>query len=287
MLHLHGGYDVFLKTDGDLAPTLIGVGEASAFPGFCASHDSETFAPIETREFTASPEQVFLLCYRALCRELYAYRIKSRLSLTHLDKGMRLEGQQLIQAVAASQSLRVRRGLSELESLKDRYDAALLSKSYSELQYLAIELERPSDILMSTMFAPYSDFSGNPIRSSAELSRAYEHCVLLLLTDSSRGWFVIAWLGNSAAGSALARSLDLVQDGDVPDVLTRLAFSDFENVYFRPSWWRGLPSHSTDFLRRLRWNPQDPSGPRRSDYLVHGETNLATWGVHSRRNNLK
>lgn len=61
----------------------VGRHEATTFTGFCAEHDREIFAPIETRRFDpASPQHLFLAAYRALAKELHAqmeaaYRIQA------------------------------------------------------------------------------------------------------------------------------------------------------------------------------------------------------------------
>lgn len=59
------------ETDGRLIAQRIGVNSASTFTGFCHGHDSSTFAAIDQPITTLSEEQVFLLAYRTLCRELY------------------------------------------------------------------------------------------------------------------------------------------------------------------------------------------------------------------------
>jgi hypothetical protein len=51
--------------------TLIGVNDASTFTGMCGHHDDATFAPIEKQTFAATPEQCFLLGYRAVIREAF------------------------------------------------------------------------------------------------------------------------------------------------------------------------------------------------------------------------
>jgi len=45
----------------------IGWPAASTFTGFCGKHDSATFKPLEETDFTGSPEQCFLIGYRAHC----------------------------------------------------------------------------------------------------------------------------------------------------------------------------------------------------------------------------
>ena len=59
------------KNGGKLEILEMGVNEASVLQCFCAKHDREIFSPIENEDFIASPEQCFLLAYRALINEWY------------------------------------------------------------------------------------------------------------------------------------------------------------------------------------------------------------------------
>jgi len=51
----------------------VGRNEAYTFAGFCSNHDSSLFAPIDNFAFNPkNEEQLFLIAYRAVARELYA-----------------------------------------------------------------------------------------------------------------------------------------------------------------------------------------------------------------------
>lgn len=51
----------------------IGRNEASTFEGFCSSHDTSIFVALDTRAFDlADQEQLFLLAYRSVARELHS-----------------------------------------------------------------------------------------------------------------------------------------------------------------------------------------------------------------------
>ena len=90
------------KNQGTLAPELLGIQKASTFTGFCAWHDRSIFAPLEQQKFYGTPEQCFLLGYRALAREFYTKRAATRLQGLHrdMDKGKALAEQVQIQARA-------------------------------------------------------------------------------------------------------------------------------------------------------------------------------------------
>lgn len=50
----------------------VGRNQASTFPGFCSRHDTEIFQPIDTKPLSLDDaEQLFLIAYRSLTRELH------------------------------------------------------------------------------------------------------------------------------------------------------------------------------------------------------------------------
>lgn len=62
---------------------LVGKNNASTFPGLCGNHDATIFAPIDKKPLnTDDPEQLFLLAYRSVTRELHAI----------MDGGLRIQG---------------------------------------------------------------------------------------------------------------------------------------------------------------------------------------------------
>ncbi|MCE2453841.1 MAG: SEC-C domain-containing protein, partial [Nitrospinae bacterium] len=86
------------KWQDSFVPKLRGINKASTFSGFCSQHDNAIFAPLEKKAFRGTPEQCFLLGYRALVLELYkklaAYKLNS---FPDFDKGKPIEEQVKIQ----------------------------------------------------------------------------------------------------------------------------------------------------------------------------------------------
>ena len=50
---------------------------ASTFAGFCDHHDTTTFESLESVPFAGTPQQTFLLAYRAECHEVYQKQASS------------------------------------------------------------------------------------------------------------------------------------------------------------------------------------------------------------------
>lgn len=67
--------DAKFNLDGNIEPIIkrIGINEASTFEGFCNTHDTEVFKPIELSIIdSTNDEHNFLLLYRSVCREYVA-----------------------------------------------------------------------------------------------------------------------------------------------------------------------------------------------------------------------
>ena len=88
-----------LKNPQEVRPELWSINKASTFSGFCSRHDDAIFAPLEKQAFSGTPEQCFLLGYRAMTRELYAKHAAIRnlnLLRDEADKGKPFEVQMAI-----------------------------------------------------------------------------------------------------------------------------------------------------------------------------------------------
>lgn len=70
--------EIFSKQKVDIDFKSVGRNEASTFTGLCSLHDTELFAPIDTKLLDfENREQLFLLAYRSVCRELHTEIEKS------------------------------------------------------------------------------------------------------------------------------------------------------------------------------------------------------------------
>lgn len=67
----------------------IGRNQASTFPGFCGHHDTEVFKPIDTKPLSLEDvEQLFLIAYRSVTRELHTVMEGAMRIQTALERQM-------------------------------------------------------------------------------------------------------------------------------------------------------------------------------------------------------
>ena len=195
-----------LKNGGNVTLNRIGVHDASTFTGMCGHHDDTTFAPLEKRVFTATPEQCFLLAYRSICREVFIRRCRPSVIsvisvLRSMDQDKSLEAQAYIQALGSAFAHGSDLGNNELEWHKTHYDKVLTAGNFGELKSLTFWLKDVPDIMCSGLTYPECDFGGNQLQRLDEPGR------LDLLTFSSIGCgdggvVVFSWLRNSDDASS-------------------------------------------------------------------------------------
>jgi hypothetical protein len=110
----------------------IGVQKASTFPGLCAMHDGRLWRPIDTAPLTKpSGEQIFLLSYRTVLRELYVARWSRTLLTRMLTLAVR-EGNRRAVAFGLAQLTRANWGGARLVQLAQWYRKLYEDKKYSQ-----------------------------------------------------------------------------------------------------------------------------------------------------------
>ncbi len=235
--HVYGVYRRYMDYVKKKPPfQLIGLDKASTFRFFCSEHDNATFRPIETQPIEFTPEQCFLLGYRALCRDVYlAARVLEEIPLyRERDRGKPLAEQQRIQANVTAEAENRKLRLKVVQDAKVHYDAVLQKKTFGDIRFSRFEIEPRPDILVSSALLPIYDFAGTLI-PQLPLTAS------LIALPGSGGALVFAWhKQHGETSNAFVDSLLSLPATDLPHAITRLAFS-LENTFISPVWWESLP----------------------------------------------
>ncbi len=267
------------EPDGTPRYGLIGVRQASTFTGFCSHHDAELFRPLETRPFGTSKEQLFLLAYRALSKEVYAKRfaVRSVPILRKGDKGKDVQFQVGLQKYLYVHEQVLRLALRDLESSWKDYQGAFLSGDYDRFSAYLIFTDKVPDFAASGAMHPEFDFQGSAIQNLATPDRLdlITYTVLPLHTS---GLIAFVWDSGSAPScQKLAVSLDNIRAVDVPDALVRFTYEHFENCFANPHWWESLTDEQRNSLLRRMALAASDKAIRRADCLKDDGLRAATW----------
>jgi hypothetical protein len=151
----------------------IGINKASTFTGFCQRHDTELFLALEAMPFTASKEQLFLLAYRALSKELYAKRFAVRREplLRKGDVGKGPLEQVALQKWLYLQAQLHRMSLRDQEANIKDYEQIYLSRDFDRMSAYLIFSDRTLDFAVSGAIFPEFDFAGRKLQNLATPER--------------------------------------------------------------------------------------------------------------------
>ena len=266
-------------------PKLCGINRASTFTGFCSGHDNEIFLPLEKFVFSGTPEQCFLLGYRALARELYTHRAAIALSglRQSLDKGKTLAEQMLIQANVHEFEIGLAARQRDINRWKVLYDGILESRGFAPVRAYIIEFEHPPPVMCSGAIWPEQDFVGANLQDGADLSNALHLVCFTSFHGGERGVVAFTWLAmHDRTCRPFVESLDALPDADLTAALLRFFFTHCENVHLEPPWWDALPKVQRRTLLGRMEASADTESARPEAYLAPDGVGYPSWTVGRR-----
>ena len=240
-----------VKNDGKIGPKLWGLNDASTFPGFCNTHDTTLFKPVESPNAKLDKWNAYLLSYRAICYELAMKKVHLReliASRDTLDNGMPFASQRAMQNWLWTHLHGVERGEADVTVWKAQYDVSLLTRDLSDFHFYGLVFQCILPFAASGAFMPEFDYFGNRLQSLAT-SELSDHVVFNVTVLGGVSVAVFAWKGG--AGGAAQRFVDSfagLPSKEQADSLLLTACEHLENTYLKPSWWDSLAQPHRDVL---------------------------------------
>ena len=236
-----GSADRLSQNNGDLIPQKAGINSASTFPGFCSSHDTAMFLPIESGELPLDRRSAFLLSYRAMAYERHAKRtaVENLEDTKTADSGRPFELQAQIQQQLADVIYGMRLGLADLDRWKAKLDAIYASGDTSAIGLFVTSFDEVLPMVSAFAQQPELDFGGRRLQWLDALKP--DQSSLTVTVSGNKTVAVFAWPETpSSAGERLARSFDEVPETHKATALLRYVLASSENVHMQPSWFEGL-----------------------------------------------
>jgi hypothetical protein len=250
------------KNKGKIEPELIGVNKASTFSGFCGYHDGLLFQPIEQYRFSNTPEQCFLLAYRAFSREFYTKKAMADVQanlMRKLDKGKGEFFQIDLQEKNFLMSIGIQLALRDNEYHKAHLDKCLESDNYEKIRAISFKLNAPPPVMVSGATNPTHDFLGGCVQDLMDDEKAPDCWSATSFYDGESGWIVFSWLENSEPScKAVVETLLAKPKGDWAAYLLQYLFSNFENFFISPEWWEATDSLTKKQIMNLLLESADP-----------------------------
>lgn len=146
------------RTDKNHIPIIlfqsVGVNMASTFKGLCSYHDNILFEPLEKRVLEWTEEQLFLIAYRAVLKELHTCILRSiKLQLAYqkkVDLKIISGTDYSREGIIAGEYLMV---AYETGQYKEILDNALMERNYDCVKHIKILLKTSPTITCSQMFS--------------------------------------------------------------------------------------------------------------------------------------
>ena len=231
------------KNGGKLVPRLVGIGQASVFPGFCAEHDRDLFLPIEGKNCTIGPAEALLFTYRAAYFEAYFKRAQLAASdvFFRLDEGSPIEEHEMVQNMARNFQHSARSSEARTRARKEAYDARLAAQDFTGFAYSWTRFDKLLPIACCGAFLPDNDLDGTPLQRLAHGSDPFEQVTLNVTSFAGQSVIIFGWTGADTGPAArFVQSFDALDDDLKAAAATRLALEYLENSYITPDWWEAL-----------------------------------------------
>jgi hypothetical protein len=238
-------------------PKPIGWKKASTFTGFCARHDSDTFASLETVAFSGTEKQCFLIGYRAVCHELH----KKSGSVRELDKlkencdcGRPVHDQYYRQAIVQKAQDWEERGRNDFEALKSIMDHHLLREDYSAWSRVVVYFEGPLWVASTGAVTVEGDLEGNQGQILHDKNTRPESLLCGVVSRPDGGAVVLTWMRNERSPRKFVDFLLNNGGQRLPGYLVQFMFAYIENTCFSRAWWESLNDVDRNYVGSLARN---------------------------------
>jgi hypothetical protein len=239
---------------GRLKLHTVGWREASTFTGYCAKHDAIAFEPLEKTDFCGTPEQCFLVAYRALCHEVYQKLgiLKADAVVRQMvDRGFSTEDQRDVQDFWNTFEAGSRDGLSDFQRLKAVMDKQLLSKDYSGWSRVVINFQGDLCVASTGTVSPNRNLEGEELQTLHNQDVPMESLPFGVVAAPQGGAVVFCWRGGEVAPQMFVEALLKKGIDRLPGLLVQFMFAYVENTFFSPSWWEALSEDDRRHLENL------------------------------------
>ena len=241
---LHFGFDInSVELKKHVCP--IPTSEASTFLGFCNKHDSKIFSPIEDKTrpllFT-DKEQMFLLTYRAICREYVNAKESSITIKKFLSKANALEKlNDCAQVFALIEAYQRYCELHWIEQVKSMSDILLLQKNYDELfDYKYLKIPKQLPLFAESLFAVQGAVEDIVYKKDITKEMPLYCALTMIPRNGYTEVFYSVLKEQSNELKAFLRRFDTF-GYELESFITDCVIRNCDNFYISESFWESIP----------------------------------------------
>ncbi|MDG2951883.1 cytoplasmic protein [Exercitatus varius] len=248
-------FNALVKNEGSFGVRKFGINEASTFLGFCSEHDKKLFSVFEDERIIPTKEQLCLLSYRGVCRELYTKEneVDTKLSheLTNMNEFKNSSIGLYLRKSLEKRDTLLSIGLSEIKKTYQELNDIITNHNFNSLEYFVIELSSPAHVLCSGAIVPDLDFNNKKLKDLSSESVSAEHLFFNVINYDNKGLCVFSWIKKEETNYFYDFIKTLIQrEHRIEDNLVNFIFSYFENTFFSPTWWGKLTKAQQNEIER-------------------------------------
>lgn len=222
-------------------PEEIGINEATTFFGYCGAHDAALFRPLESSMFEFKPNQISLLGYRAVSRELYQKDAEIATAEAVKKYAAMHPGSTRFKEMDERHSIQQMARLNAKANLLNaREQYASMMTDDTQLRYYAVQFAGAPVFMCSVAFLPEWDFEGRQLQDLQYIAEYKPLCFSAWATGNQAA-AVFCW--HKSADNIcepLIASLRRIPHNYLANRILSMAFEVSENVVFRSDWWEAI-----------------------------------------------
>ena len=231
------------STNGQMKASKIGWRKASIFPGYCSTHDTSLFSPIEKGEFSGEHWHCILHAFRNVCSELYRKQaLIESLEFIRLfiDKGFNPDRQIETQFSFTKNIEGQKKSLEETYCLRKKFESAIIEGNSDAFESKCYFFHGDLDVVSSSVLQCEFDFGGNNLIDMWNLSLDAQMISHSVMNTKDGGAIIFVWLKDEKDPKRVIESFDNIPDEEKGDIFVQYCFVNCENTFFSEKWWTNL-----------------------------------------------
>lgn len=215
-----------------------GINNVSTFPGFCASHDSELFAEIDSTDLRPASSVCSKLAYRCFSQSV---AIKYQTAGALLERGS-VESAGPAASIAAAMF----EPFIEINTLQEETRWSTFEGGDENLHHYWITLADKLPFAGAGAFRPYVKASGAPMKENKQW-------MSISVLPQKKGTAVSLSFRNTERNNpeTLLKSMERIPGHLFGDWLLRFCLETIETLYLSPEWWNSLSLGKQKFFGGL------------------------------------
>lgn len=208
--------------------------KASTFFGFCDTHDTELFKPIEVTPYIGTKKQNFLLAFRAFALE-YHMKMRALENFRNLFK----ENPSLLLQPEAVRSYKVAKtDVMDYDHNYNLLSGYIAEENFSSIRTFSKTLDFEINFAACSFFAVATDFEGNVLNDIHDLDiEIMPEIYLNIFPVEGESHIVLSYDRKyDYMYESYFEQLEKVDMNDLLSHLSYLVIEYTENIYFKPSW---------------------------------------------------